>query len=176
MVTHDEVSIANKKLWEEEVEKGCGYTIPWLDLDVSLLRQYAGGELEVLPEPYTCIYPASVLEDVAGKDVLCLAAGGGQQSAVFGVLGARVTVVDLAEGLLEGDRRAAAHYGYDVTTHYADMRDLSCLSDQTFDLVYGTALCYIPDVYQVYAGVARVLRSGGMFRVDTSQPAVFCTA
>jgi SAM-dependent methyltransferase len=78
--------------------------------------------------------------------------------------------VDLAEGQLEGDRVAAEHYGYDVTTFHADMRDLSCLSDGAFDLVYGTALCYIPDVRQVYAGVARVLRPGGLFRVDTHQP------
>jgi SAM-dependent methyltransferase len=176
MITHDEVSLANQKLWEEEVKKGCGYTVPWLDLDLSLLRQYAEGKLESLPEPLACIYPASVLRDVEGKDVLCLAAGGGQQSAVFGLLGARVTVVDLAEGQLEGDKKAAAHYGYEVATFYADMRDLSCLPDRAFDLVYGTALCYVPDVRQVYAGVARVLRPGGLFRVDAQQPAISCMA
>ena len=170
MIIDDEVAIANRKLWEDEVKKGCGYTIPWLDLDVSLLHQYADGELEFLPEPFTCMYPASTFADVEGKDVLCLASGGGQQSAVFSLLGARVTVVDLAKGQLEGDRKAAVHYGYDITTFHADMRDLSCLPDQAFDLVYGTALCYIPDVHKVYAGVARVLRTGGLFRVDTGQP------
>jgi SAM-dependent methyltransferase len=176
MIIRDKVAIANQRLWENEVKKGCGYTIPWLDLDVSILRQYASGELEFLPEPLTCIYPASILADVEGKDVLCLASGGGQQSAVFGLLGAQVTVVDLAEGQLEGDRRAAAHYGYTVTAIHADMRDLSCLPDQAFDLVYGTALCYIPDVHQVYAGIARVLRTGGLFRVNTGQPAVHFVA
>jgi SAM-dependent methyltransferase len=176
MAINDEVAIANQRLWEAEVKKGCGYTIPWLDLDISLLRQYADGELDVLPEPLTCIFPASVFADVVGRDVLCLASGGGQQSAVFGLLGARVTVVDLAKGQLEGDRVAAAHYGYEVTAIHADMRDLSCLPGSAFDLVYGTALCYIPDVHQVYAGVARVLRVGGLFRVDTGQPAVHFVA
>jgi SAM-dependent methyltransferase len=168
----DDVAIANQKLWEDEVKKGCGYTIPWLDLDVSALYQYIDGRHEFVPSSFTCMYPASILTDVAGKDVLCLASGGGQQSAVFGLLGARVTVVDLAEGQLEGDRKAAAHYGYDVATFHADMRDLSCLPNQAFDLVYGTGLCYIPDVHQVYAGVARVLRTGGLFRVDFGQPVV----
>lgn len=42
----------------------------------------------------TCIYPAGLLADIDGKDVLCLASGGGQQSAVFSLLGAKVTVVD----------------------------------------------------------------------------------
>jgi SAM-dependent methyltransferase len=172
----DEVARANQKLWEDEVKKGCGYTIPWLDLDVATLHQYIDGKHEFVPDSFTCMYPASILADVEGKDVLCLASGGGQQSAVFGLLGARVTVVDLAEGQLEGDRKAAAHYGYDVVTFHADMRDLSCLADHAFDLVYGTGLAYIPDVRQVYAGVARVLRTGGLFRVDFGQPAVYFTA
>ncbi len=167
---NDEVAVANQKLWEDEVKKGCGYTIPWLDLDLSLLQQYAAGKVDVLPDPYICIYPAEVLANVEGQDVLCLAAGGGQQSAVFGLLGARVSVVDLASGQLEGDRKAAAHYGYPISTYHADMRDLSCLPDGAFDLVYGTGFCYIPDVRQVYAEVARVLRTGGLFRADYGQP------
>jgi SAM-dependent methyltransferase len=172
---NDEVAIANEKLWEDEVKKGCGYTIPWLDLDISTLHRYIDGKREFVPDALTCMYPVSILADVADKDVLCLASGGGQQSAVFGLLGARVTVVDLAEGQLEGDRKAAAHYGYAVTTLHADMRDLSCLPDQAFDLVYGTGLCFVPDVHQVYVGVARVLRTDGLFRVDSGQPSMHFT-
>lgn len=51
------------------------------------------------------------------------------------------------------------------------MRDLSCLDDESFDLVYGTGTCFVPDARQVYAGVARVLRPGGLFRVDFCNPA-----
>ncbi len=174
MSTNDEVAVANQRLWEEEVKKGCGYTIPWLDLDVGLLRRYAGGELESLPEPMDSLSPPSVFAGVEGKDVLCLAAGGGQQSAVFSLLGAKVTVVDLAEGQLRGDRKAAAHYGYEVTTLHADMRDLSCIGDGSFDLVYqAPSLCYIPHLHEVYAGVSRVLRAGGRYRAQYHQPAIF---
>jgi SAM-dependent methyltransferase len=168
----DKVAAANQRLWEEEVKKGCGYTIPWLGLDVALLRRYAAGEIASLPEPMECIHPASVLADVEGRDVLCLAAGGGQQSAVFGLLGARVTVVDLTEGQLDGDRRAAAHYGYDVTTVQADMRDLSSLDAGSFDLVFqANSMAYVPDARQVYRQVARVLRPGGTYRVAHGNPA-----
>ena len=174
MILRDEVAAANQRLWEEEVKKGCGFTIPWLDLDVGLLRRYAGGELESLPEPQACLSPPSVFAGVEGKDVLCLAAGGGQQSAVFGLLGASVTVVDLTEGQLRGDRKAAAHYGYQVTTLQADMRDLSFFDDGCFDLVYqAPSLCYVPDLREVYAGVSRVLRSGGLYRAQFHQPAIF---
>ncbi len=172
MTIRDTIAIANQKLWDDEVKKGCGYTIPWLELDVSLLRQYAEGEIESLPEPFDCIHPASIFAGIKGQDVLCLASGGGQQSAVFSLLGARVTVVDLTEGQLEGDRKAAAHYGYDVSTVQADMRDLSCLDDDSFDLVFqANSMAYVPDACQVYRQVARVLRPRGTYRVVHGNPA-----
>ena len=172
MHERDEIAAAAARHWERMVQEGCGFTRPWLDLTPDLLRRYVAGELDPVPESLTCMYPARVLADVAGKDVLCLAAGGGQQSAVFGVLGARVTVVDLAPGQLEGDKKAAAHYGYPVTTLCADMRDLSGLENASFDLVYQPAsMAYVPDVRPVYAGVARVLRVGGKYRVAFTNPA-----
>ena len=92
------------------------------------------------------MYPANVLAGVAGKEVLCLASGGGQQSAVFGLLGANVTVVDLAEGQLEGDRTAAGYFGYQITAICADMRDIPCVNDEAFALVYQAhCMAYVPD-------------------------------
>lgn len=155
------------------VQQGCPFTQPWLNLNRSLTRRYGQGELTSAPKPLTEMYPASVLTDVAGKDVLCLASGGGQQSAVFALLGARVTVADLTEGQLAGDRQAAAHYGYQVTTVRADMRDLSGIADESFDLVYqAPSMAYVPDVRQVYGEVARLLRPGGIYRVEFTNPAV----
>ena len=96
--------------------------------------------------------------------------GGGQQSAPFSLLGARVTVLDICQGQLEGDRKAAAHYGYDVTTIEGDMRDLSSLTDESFDLVYGLGTCYIPDVHEVFVGAARVLRTEGIYAASFANP------
>lgn len=173
MLTTDPIAAANQALWEREVKKGCGYTMPWLDLDVELVRRYAQGRLDPAPYPLYETYPPELLANVAGQDVLCLASGGGQQSAIMGLLGARMTVVDLAQGQLEGDQKAAAHYGYPVTTVQADMRDLSCLPEAAFDLVYqAESLSYVPDVRQVYGQVARLLRPCGLYRVKHSQPAI----
>jgi len=168
----DEAARANEALWEREVAAGCGYTIPWLDLDPTEVRAYAYGAIATTPRHLGDITPRHLLADVSGRNVLCLATGGGQQSAVFGLLGARVTVVDLARGQLEGDYRAAAHYGYPVTTIHADMRNLSALAPNAFDLVYGTAVCYVPSVADVYREVGRVLAPGGFYRCDWGQPAV----
>ena len=172
MSAQDRIAAINERRWEWAVTKGAGCTVPWLDLDPVLLRRYARGEVQALPEPWDDMYPARVLAGAEGRDVLCLASGGGQQSAVFGLLGARVTVLDLTEGQLAGDRRAAAHYGYEVTTIRGDMRDLSCLADASFDLVYqGNSTAWVPDVRPIYAGVVRVLRPGGLYRVDFTNPA-----
>jgi ubiquinone/menaquinone biosynthesis C-methylase UbiE len=172
VTSKDEIAKINERHWERMVKEGCGFTRPWLDIDKAVVRQYAAGDLNAVPWPLVEIYPASVLEDVKGKDVLCLASGGGQQSAVLSLLGARVTVADLTPGQLEGDQKAAAHYGYSVTTVKADMRDLACLGDQCFDLVYqAPSISYVPDVRPVYCEVQRVLRAGGTYRVEFSNPA-----
>ena len=167
MSTQDRIAAINERHWQWAVKTRVGFTVPWLDLNPALLRQHASGELETVPERLNEMYPPNVLAEAESKDVLCLATGGGQQSAVFGLLGARVTVLDLTEGQLQGDRRAAVHYGYEMTTVQGDMRDLSCLADESFDLVYqGNSMGWVPDVRQVYLGVVRVLRSGGVYRVD----------
>ena len=168
----DKIAAANRRHWEWAVRKGAGCTIPWLHLDPALLRAYAAGELATVPELLDDIYPHSVLAGLEGKSVLCLACGGGQQSAVFGLLGAKVTVLDLTESQLDGDRTAATHYGYELNTILGDMRDLSGLADESFDLVYqGNSMSWVPDAREVYAGVVRVLRGGGVYRTDFSNPA-----
>ena len=166
----DQIAIVNKERWEEVVKEGAGSTLPYLELDVEAFRAYREGETTSLPN--RCDEPdnRTVMAAARGKDVLCLGAGGGQQSALFSLLGARVTVLDICEGQLEGDRKAAAHYGYDVITIQGDMRDLSDLADESFDLVYGTGTCYIPDVHEVFVGVARVLRTDGLYRADFMNP------
>lgn len=171
MKKHDDIAVTNKRHWEKMVKKGCGFTRPWLELDANLINLYVKGRLDPVPEPLLAMYPSSVLADIEGKAVLCLAAGGGQQSVIFGLLGAFVTVVDLSEGQLRADKQAATHYGYGVDTVQGDMRNLSCVGDRSFDLVWGTGMSYVPDVKQVYSEVAKVLKTGGKYRVDFTNPA-----
>lgn len=153
------------------VKEECGFTKPWLNLDPTTVQKLADGQLKDIPRPLNEMYPVSVLAGVRDKDVLCLAAGGGQQSAVFGLLGARVTVIDIADGQLAADRKAADHYGYKVKTVQGDMGDLSFLKDKSFDLVYqAPSMGYAADVKKVYSEVARVLRSGGLYRADGENP------
>jgi len=51
-------------------------------------------------------------------------------------MGAKVTSIDISEQQLDVARSRAAALGLNVTFVRADVVDLSCLGDATFDLVY----------------------------------------
>ncbi len=153
----DELASFNRGRWEGLVKAGCAYTRPWLDLTPERARDEVDDQ--------------GLFGDVAGRDVLCLAGGGGQQSAAFAMLGAKVTVVDITDGQLEADRRAAAHYGFDITPIQGDMRDLSMFGDDSFDIVYHAhSLGFVPDPQRVFDAVKRILRADGWYRMSYANP------
>ncbi len=158
----DEIARHNKERWEQLAQANIAYSRPALDLDETSAR--------------AMVDPEDMMGDAAVKDVLCLAGGGGQQSAAFALLGACVTVLDLSETQLERDRQAASHYGTDVRTIQGDMRDMTSLQDSTFDLVWHAhSLNFVPDARQVYREVARVLRPGGLYRLECTNPFIHGT-
>ena len=108
-----------------------------------------------------------------GKEVLCLASGGGKQSAAFAMLGAKVTVLDLSAEMLKRDRLVAEHYGFTINIQQSDMRDLSMFSDQMFDLVFQPySINFIPNPEAVFDGVRRILRVGGRYCLQFHNPFV----
>lgn len=108
---------------------------------------------------------------VSGKRLLCLASGGGRQSAMYAVAGAKVTVVDLSSEMLALDRQVAAERGLDIRVIEASMDDLAALADASFDIVVQpVSTCYLPDVMAVYREVARVTAPGGLYISQHKQP------
>lgn len=108
--------------------------------------------------------------DIRGRDVLCLAAGGGRQSALYAAAGARVTVVDISPAMLELDRQVAAHRKLEVRTVEASMDQLP-FADGAFDIViHPVSTCYVPAIVPVYREVARILRGGGVYISQHKQP------
>ena len=153
----DEVAKYNTRRWRALVEADALFTRPYLDLDADSARKRLDREER--------------LGKLSGKDVLCLACGGGQQSAAFALLGANVTVLDLSESQLERDREAARHYNIDIITLQGDMRDLSCFGKSAFDIVYhGYSIGFVPDPQAVFKQVAGVLRPGGIYHFNCANP------
>ena len=153
----DDIARYNKGRWEELAQANIESSRPFLDLNPEKAREV--------------IDPEGILGEVDGLDVLCLASGGGQQSAAFGLLAANVTVLDLSETQLERDVEAAEHYSLDIQTVQGDMRDLSHFEDDSFDVVWnGHSLGFIPNAQDVLREVARVVRPGGRFRLTYYNP------
>src|SRR4051794_38086904 len=109
----DDVAAFNRARWQALADANALYTRPLLNLDAASARAR--------------VDPDGWLGELAGQRVLCLAGGGGQQSAAFALLGAEVTVVDLSAAQIARDAQVAAHYGVQIRAIEADMRDLSML-------------------------------------------------
>ncbi|PSR52717.1 hypothetical protein AHMF7605_03840 [Adhaeribacter arboris] len=156
----DAVSQQNKQLWNELARQGVVCSQPKLGLTPEQAHQYLNKH---------GFYPASL----AGKNVLCLASGGGQQSISFALLGAQVTVVDFSQVQLEKDQLAAAAYNKPIRIILSDMRDLSFSPAEAFDIVYQPySINYLSSVEEVFNEVARVLKPQGVYDLMFHNPYV----
>ena len=123
-------------------------------------------------DPLTSVDPLGWLGgSVANRRVLCLAAGGGRQSALYAAAGAKVTVVDLSAEMLALDRQVASERCLEVQTVQASMDALSMFVEGQFEIViHPVSTCYVADVAPVFREVARVTRPGGLYISQHKSP------
>lgn len=161
----------NKRAWDKEVENKNIWTIPVSRRDVARARE---GRWSIVVTANKKV-PREWLGEVAGRDVLGLAAGGGQQGPLLAAAGARVTVFDNSEAQLGQDRMVAEREGLEITTVQGDMADLSALPDAGFDLiVHPCSNCFVESVEPVWRECHRVLRPGGVLVAGFANPLIFC--
>jgi ubiquinone/menaquinone biosynthesis C-methylase UbiE len=155
----DPVYLQNRAAWDDRVRRGKSHTGTATEKDFA--------------NPRAVVDQCGWLEgSLAGKRVLCLAAGGGKQSVLFAALGAIVTVVDLSPEMLALDLQIAAERSLKVEVLEASMDDLSALADARFELVVQpVSTSYVPDVLAVYREVARVSAPGALYISQHKQPA-----
>ena len=149
----------NRAAWDERARKRLAHTETAGD------AQFA--------DPWTFIDDCGWLgRNVAGKRVLCLAAGGGWHGPLFASVGACVTVVDISPEMLARDSEVAAQRGLKLRTLEASIDHLAGLTEAEFDLVIQpVSTCYVPDINRVYGEVARVTAPGGLYISQHKQPA-----
>lgn len=115
-----------------------------------------------------------VFGNLKGKNVLCLASGGGQQSIGFALLGANVSVVDFSAEQLEKDRIASKRLSFVIRIVKSDMRDLSMFKSSEFDVIYQPySINYIPKVNKLFDEVARVIKPGGVYHLMFHNPFIY---
>lgn len=157
----------NRKAWDKNVANGNDWTRPVASEVTAAARR---GEWRIVLTA-TRPVPLDWFPPLAGRDVLCLASGGGQQGPVLAAAGARVTVLDNSPRQLEQDRFVAERDGLNITTIEGDMADLFMLADESFDLIVNpVSNVFIPSVLPVWVESYRVLRHGGALLTGFMNP------
>ena len=142
-------------------------------MDSEAVARARVGDLRIVLTPSRPV-PPEWLGELAGRDVLCLASGGGQQAPLLAAAGARVVSFDLSEQQLAKDNAVADREGLALRCVQGDMADLSALPEAAFDLVFHPASnVFVPDVRPVWRGCHRLLRPGGELLAGFVNPLVF---
>lgn len=148
----------NQRAWDNLARQGSGFARPATNKDFQ--------------HPERVINPFGWIPGtVAGKRVLCLAAGGGRHGPIFAAQQADVTVVDLSEAMLMLDREIARREKVTLKTIKTSMNNLSALGNRIFDIVlHPVSTCYVENIRAVYREVARVMKTGGIYISQHKQP------
>jgi SAM-dependent methyltransferase len=161
----DAILAHNARAWDRLAAEGVPLARPALDEAFGDPRTWLGGG------PGAAGGRSWLPASLVGREVLCLAAGGGKHGPLYAAAGARVTVVDLSGGMLELDRQVARERGLDVEIVQASMDDLRMFAAGRFELViHPVSTCYVPDVAEVFQEVARVTRTGGLYVSQHKSP------
>ncbi len=148
----------NRRAWDRLVERGDRWTVPVGSETIAAAR---AGSWSVVLTP-TRPAPQEWFGDVAGKKILCLASGGGQQGPVLAAAGAMVTMLDQSPAQLSHDALVAAREGLEIETVEGDMAKLSMFRANSFDLIFHPCSnSFVPDVRAVWKEAHRVLKTGG---------------
>lgn len=149
----------NRRAWDQRAAGGMRFTRPARDAEFI--------------DPLAMLDGAGWLGgSIAGKRLLCLAAGGGKHGPLYAAAGAEVTVVDISAAMLELDRQVAETRDLRLRTVTTSMDDLTMFPAGSFEIViHPVSTCYVPNIGAVYAEVARVIGGGGLYISQHKQPA-----
>ena len=160
----------NRLAWDHEAERGN----IWTDgCTHEAVMDAKSGKVEIILTPFKNV-PASWLGTTAGKKILCLACGGGQQGILLAAAGASVTVLDISPKQIEQEKRIAAREGLQVEALQGDMLDLSRFGDDTFDMIYNpTSTCFVDDILSVYTQCNRIVKDDGYLLTSVTNPVLY---
>lgn len=160
----------NRIAWNTLVADGCEWTIP-VDSERMAAARQGHWAIDLTPSKPV---PRRWFPELTGRDVLCLASGGGQQVPLLAAAGATVTVLDNSPAQLQQDLLVAERESLSIRAVEGDMADLSAFADASFDLiVHPCSNVFVPDVLPIWAEAFRVLRPGGILMSGCTNPVLY---
>ncbi len=158
MDTNQNYTELNSKTISRWVDEGWEWGTP---IDRETYEKAKRGQWQVLLTP-TKPVPREWFGELAGKSLLGLASGGGQQMPIFSAAGAKCTVLDYSDRQLDGERLVAKREGYAIDIVKADMTKPLPFPDESFDIIFHpVSNCYVEDVLPIWRECFRVLKKGG---------------
>lgn len=170
MMTDFDVNEHNRRAWDEESVEGSEWCTP-VGKDVIEKARQGNIQLKLTPNRYL---PSSWLEGISGKEVLCLASGGGQQAPILAAAGASVISLDISEEQLVKDLFVGNRDGLKLSVLRGSIDELSEFKDETFDLIVNAVSnIFVPDVKAVWRECHRILKPGGELWAGFMNPSFF---
>ena len=149
----------NSVAWDTECDKQGEWSRP---VSPEVIANARRGDWQVILTPNKAV-PREWFGELKGRDVLCLASGGGQQGPVLSAAGAQITVLDQSPKQLDCDRLVATRESLDMRLVRGDMADLSMFDDASFDIVFHPCSnLFAPNIRPVWKEAFRVLRPKGV--------------
>lgn len=156
-----------KKAWDKLSVNNDQWTVPISNEELNKVYQ---GEWKIYLTDNKEV-PHDWLNGIEKQKVLCLAGAGGQQAPILSALGAEVTLLDNSSIQIQKDRDIAEKYNLNINFLEADMCDMSCLNNETFDLVFNPiSTMYVADIRNVFSEVYRVLKVNGIYMAGFINP------
>lgn len=160
----------NAIAWDVQCDKQGQWSRP---VTPDVIANARRGDWQVILTPNKAV-PREWFAELNGRDLLCLASGGGQQGPILSAAGANVTVLDQSQKQLECDRLVASRESLDMQFLRGDMANLSMFDEATFDIVFHPCSnCFAPNVRPVWKEAFRVLRPQGVLMAGFLNPLFF---
>ncbi len=160
----------NSAAWDKLADENIEWSIPVSSEEIEKARN---GIWEIILTPIKPT-PRDWFGDVRGKDILCLASGGGQQAPILAAAGARVTSFDASAKQLEKDRFVAERDNLEIRTEHGDAADLSRFADESFDLIFHPCSnCFMAELQPIWNECYRVLRPQGALLSGFNNPIIY---
>lgn len=160
----------NREAWNRQSKAGSPWCTPVTSEQIAAARS---GDWSVILTPNIKV-PHKWFGDLSGKDLLCLASGGGQQAPILSAAGATVTSYDNSDEQLAKDSLVADRDDLQIRTVQGDMADLSALPDNSFDIIFHpVSNVFAEEIRPVWKECYRVLRNGGRLLSGFMNPVFF---
>jgi SAM-dependent methyltransferase len=160
----------NRAAWNRESKAGSRWCQPVSSEEIQAARQ---GIWSVILTPNKSV-PPGWFGNVKGKEVLCLASGGGQQAPILAAAGANVTSFDNSDEQLAKDRSVAERDCLALRTVRGNMANLSAFDVESFDLIFHpVSNVFAESLLPVWRECFRVLKWNGSLLSGFTNPLFF---